>query len=101
MNLKREQDSLADEGLSLRNDVTKMADELTSVGAKHDNVVRELSGEQDYLVDEVLSLRNDTMELVDELAMIAGRPGWGAELEGTRATLADREAARWSCGHRC
>ncbi len=33
-NLKRDQDDLAAEGSSLRNNVTKMSNELTSVGAE-------------------------------------------------------------------
>jgi hypothetical protein len=98
-NFEREQDSLVADGLPLRKDVTKMANKLTSVGAKRNNVVRELSGKQDCLVNEVLLLRNNATELVDKLARIAGRPGWGAELNSARAMLADHEGARWSRGH--
>ncbi len=100
VNLEREQDGLAAERSLLRNDVTKMVDELISVGAECNNVVRELSGEQDCLINKVLSLRNDATELVDKPARIAGRTGWEAELNGTRATLADQEGGRRSCGHR-
>jgi hypothetical protein len=38
-----------------------MADKLTSVAAKHFNILRELCGKQDCLVDEVLLLRNNAM----------------------------------------
>jgi hypothetical protein len=69
-NLKRGQDGLAAEGSLFRNNVTKMADELTSVGAERDNVVRELSSKQDCLMDKVLSLRNDAIELADKLASV-------------------------------
>ncbi len=55
-----------------------MTDELTSVVAKGNNVVRELGGKQDRLVNKVQSLRNDATELVDKLARVEGRPGWGA-----------------------
>ncbi len=48
----------------------------------------------------MLLLWNDATELVDKLARIAGRTGWGAELEGARATLGDQVGVRWSCGHR-
>jgi hypothetical protein len=38
--LKREQDGLVAEGLSLRNDITKIADKLSSVADEHNGVVR-------------------------------------------------------------
>jgi hypothetical protein len=79
---EREQDCLAAEGLSLRNNLTEMANRLTSVGAERDNVLRELRGEQDCLW-------NNTTELADKLARIVGSLGWGAELDGARATLLD------------
>jgi hypothetical protein len=53
--------------------------------------LRELSGKQNRLVNKVLSLRNNATELADKLARIVGRPGWGAELNGARAMLADQE----------
>ncbi len=62
-----------------RNDITKMTDKLTSVAAKHNNAMRELSGEQDHLIDKVVSLQNNATELADKLARVAGRPGWGAQ----------------------
>ncbi len=85
----------------MRNDITKMANKLISVGAERNNIVRELSGEQGCLDDEVLSLQDNAAELADNPARIAGRSGWGAELNNARATLADQEGGRWSCGHRC
>jgi hypothetical protein len=99
-----EQNGLAAEGSLFRNDVTKMANKLTSVTAKHDNVVRGLGGKQDCLINKVLPLQNNATELADELARVAGRPGWGAQRregnagrpqEGARPP----EGARQSCGH--
>jgi hypothetical protein len=46
VDLKREQDGLAAEGSSLRNDITRMANKLVSVTTKEDNVMRELGGKQ-------------------------------------------------------
>ncbi len=88
--IKREQDGLAEEGLSLRNDITTMADELTKAVAVRNNVVRDLGDRQDRFVDRLLSLQNDTTELVDEPARIASeRDDLTRGLVGTRVTLAD------------
>jgi hypothetical protein len=76
--LKREQDGLVAEGSSLRNNVTKMANKVTSVTAEHYNIVRELSSKQDHLNNKILLLWNNATELADELARVAGRPGWRA-----------------------
>jgi hypothetical protein len=95
----RERDGLAAGGSSFRNDVTMMTNELTSVAAECNNVVRVLGGKQDYLVDKVLSLRNDATELADELARVAERPGWGARRREGNAG-GPREEARRSRGHR-
>jgi hypothetical protein len=52
--LKREQDGLVAEGLSLKNNVTKMTNEVTSVTAEHYNIVRELGSKQDHLNNKIL-----------------------------------------------
>ncbi len=54
VNFERAQDGLVAEGLPLRNNITKMAKKLTSVGAKRKEVIRELSSEQDRLINKVL-----------------------------------------------
>ncbi len=73
-----EQDGLAAEGSLFRNYVRMMTGKLTSVAAKHNDIVRELGSKQDCLVDKVLLLWNNAMELADKLARVAGRPGWQA-----------------------
>jgi hypothetical protein len=73
--LEREQDGLAAEGSLLRNNFMKMANELKSVAAKHNNVVRELSSNQDHLINKVLLLRNNAMEMADKLARVTSEQG--------------------------
>jgi hypothetical protein len=68
-----------------------MTNKLTSVTAKRNDIVRGFGSKQDCLINKVLSLQNNATELEDKLSRIAGRPGWGAELDGTRAMLADHK----------
>jgi hypothetical protein len=76
-----------------------MTDELTSVAAERDNVVRERGGERDRLINKVLSLQNDITELADKLARVAEKPGWGARRHEGDAG-GPQEGARRSRGHR-
>ncbi len=88
--IEREQDGLAEEGSSLRNDITTMANELMKAAAVHDNVARDLGNKRDRFVDGLLSLQNNTTKLADEPARIASeRDDLTGGLVGARVTLVD------------
>ncbi len=88
--IKREQDGLAEEGSSLRNNIMAMADKLMKAAAVRDNVARDLGDKQDRFVNRLLSLQNNSTKLADKPARIASeRNDLTGGLVGARVMLVD------------
>ncbi|KAL3787883.1 hypothetical protein ACHAW5_001374 [Stephanodiscus triporus] len=95
-----ERDGRVDERSSPRDDISKLADELTRVVRERDDLARELDavgasladvvGERDRLVEERSSPRDDISKLVDELTQVfRERDYLASELDAVDVSLSE------------